>query len=146
MAAHDLRAKILALVGQALHEGTEETVRVASAMALCRLIHQRGLPGDEREKARKRRICIDDLIDAMQEVHKVREQRGEEVPVPEPPLQPTVAPPPVKPPRDPQARMIPIVDQPARCELCHQRIQRGRMAVWSCGLLYHPSCYDWTEV
>lgn len=138
--ASDVREKAKKLVALAAKSPNETEARNA-ALAACKLIDKHALL-DERRYASAEAYAPtgnpfeDFLRDVMGATVRTRPR-----PAPTPP-QPTVERPHKRPPRDPTARTIPIVDQTAFCAACGQRIMRGKFAMWSRGVVYHPTCYE----
>lgn len=133
-----------ALIALAVGTSNENEARNA-AMQACKLIHEHKLlarrppaqgfyaPPEEGEWA------VQTFDDLMNEVFGNRPRRQE--PRAEPPPQPVVQPPAYTPPKDPDAKLIPVME-PAFCAKCGQRILRGKFAYWSRRQLYHQDCWN----
>ncbi len=149
----DVLATVTALIEVAADERTNVDEARNAALQACRLIKKHGLlaapttrptaQGFYRPSARVE-IPFEEFFDELFGNVTVRRARRQE---PEPPAAPPPEPKPQARERrvdanDPDKKTVPIVDNPAYCGLCGQRILRGKFAVWSHSRFYHQTCWD----
>jgi hypothetical protein len=141
----DVLATVHSLLRLAVEATNIDEARNAALQA-CRLIRKHELRVVARQATARSSPYInfademfDDLFDNVPRRPSVRvEVRPDPV---SPPPQPTVPRPKSRMARDPEAKDIPILNEPAWCQSCGQRILRGRFATWSKGAVYHPTCW-----
>lgn len=143
-------ATVAALVEKAADERTNVDEARNAGLQACRLIKKYGLLA--RPPARPRgftpapytaaeTVSFEDIFDLFRDVAQRQPSRRPQPAAPPP--QPTAAPSTKRvDPADPNKKTVPIVDHPAHCALCTQRILRGKFAVWSKGMFYHQTCWD----
>jgi hypothetical protein len=122
------RQKARQLVALAVAETTTEGERVAAALAACSIISRYNLLTPTAVSA------FDSIFEEVLRNHPNR-------PAPETAaasVRTTTSV--TRPPVPLDAREFPIIDS-QYCESCHQKMQRGTLAMWSKGMLFHRICW-----